>query len=96
MRTALYGKSMIDDIYKVRRYITVFSEETEELIAEYDLASFNLAKFQTELNEPNSENPMFDCYPIKKENVKFIENYISNNIAWDFKSMSYFVEAHAI
>jgi len=87
---------MIDDTFKVRRYITEFCEETEELIAEYDLASFDLAKFQNELNEPNKENPMFDCYPINKENVKFIENYISNNITWDFKKKSYFVEAHAI
>jgi len=83
---------MIDDTFKVRRYITEFCEETEELIAEYDLASFDLVKFQNELNEPNNENPMFDCYPINKENVKFIENYISNNI----EKKSYFVEAHAI
>ena len=87
---------MIDNIFKVRRYIAVYSEETEELIAEYDLASFDLVKFQTELNEPNSDNPMFDCYPIKEINVKFIESYINNKIEWDFNEKSYFVEAHAI
>lgn len=71
---------MIDDTFKVRRYITEFCVETEELISEYDLAFFDLMKFHNELNEPNSQNPMFDCYPIKQENVKFIESYISNKI----------------
>lgn len=87
---------MIDNVFKVRRFITAFSEESGELTAEYDLASFDLVKFQTEFNEPNDKNPMLDCYPIREANVRFIESYISNKIVWDFNKKSYFIEAHAI
>ncbi|WP_290702410.1 hypothetical protein [Amphritea sp.] len=87
---------MIDTIFNVRRYIAEYSEETEELTAEYDLASFDLVRFQAELNEPNSEDPMFDCYPIQEINVIFIEHYMSHKISWDFNKNSYFVEAHCI
>lgn len=87
---------MIDAAYKVRRYISEFRDETEELSAEYNLVSFNLAKFQIEFNESNCKNPMFDSYPIEEVNVKFIEAYISEKIDWDFNKKSYFIEAHAI
>ena len=87
---------MIDEIFKVRRYISEFSEETEELIAEYDLASFSLARFQAELSQSSFESPMFDSYPIQENNVKFIEGYMGYKIAWDFDNKSYFVEANAI
>ncbi len=87
---------MIDSKYKVKRYITEFSEETEELISEHDLVDFELSKFQKEFNEPNSENPMFDCYEVKPENIGFLKNYIANEPDWDFVNKSYFVEAHGI
>jgi len=93
---ALYGKAMIDSEYKVKRYITEFSEKTEELLAEYDLNSFELSEFQKEFNETNDKNPMFECYPIKPENVGFLKKYISDSPEWDFSSKSYFVESHGI
>jgi len=88
--------NMMDETFKVRRYIAEYCEETEALIAEYDLVSFDLVKFQTEFNEPNSENPMFECCPIKEKNIPFIENYVAQKIAWNFNQKSYFVEASAI
>jgi hypothetical protein len=87
---------MIDSKYKVRRYIAEYSEETEKLLAEYELSAFDLAKFQKEFGEICPENPMFDCYPIKKSNVAFLKSYINEEPSWDFAKKSYFVEAHAI
>jgi len=87
---------MIDSKYKLKRYISEFSKETEELIAEYDLVRFELSKFQKEFDEQNAENPMFDCYPIKSENISFLKKYIDVEPEWDFINMSYFVEAHGI
>jgi len=87
---------MVDTEFEVRRYITEFSEETEELLAEHDLFSFELDKFQVEFGELNTENPMFDCYPIKESNVGFLKKYIAKEPEWDFVNKSYFVEAHAI
>jgi hypothetical protein len=93
---ALYGKNMIDIEFGVRRYIAEYSEETEELIAEHDLTGFELSQFQREFNEPNNEDPMFDCYPIKLENLSFLKTYINDEPEWNFVKKSYFVEAHSI
>ncbi len=87
---------MIDTEFKVRRYVTEFSKETEELIAEYDLRSFELEHFQMEFGEPNGDNPMFDCYSIKECNVKFLRMHLAKEPEWDFVNKSYFVETHAI
>ena len=85
---------MIDAKYNVRRYIAVYSEKTEELIEEYDLAKFDLLQFQKEFNEPNPNDPMVDCYQITHNNVRFLQSYIADEPEWDFDSKSYFVEAH--
>ena len=87
---------MIDTEYKVRRYIAEYSEESEKLIAEYDLSSFELESFQREFGESDSRNPMFDCYPITKLNINFIKNHVEKEPEWDFANKSYFVEAYAI
>jgi hypothetical protein len=87
---------MIDDKFKVRRFITEFLKQTEELLAEYDLCSFELSNFQIEFGEQNTENPMFDCYPIKEKNVEFLKRYMAEEPEWDFVNKSYFIEAHAI
>jgi hypothetical protein len=64
---------MIDREYKVRRYISEFSEATGELIVEYDLSNFDLEKFQNEFGEPNLDSPMFDSYQIKRSNIAFLK-----------------------
>jgi hypothetical protein len=87
---------MIDTKLNIRRYIAEYSEETEELTAEYDLALFELSQFQKEFNEPNDKDPMVDCYPIKLENIGFLKRYIIDEPDWDFVKKSYFVEAHLI
>jgi len=89
-------QKMIDERYQVRRYITEFSQSTEELLAEYDLCDFDLEAFQKEFSELNPENPMFDCYQVRESNVEFLRKYIENEPEWDFVNKSYFVEAHAI
>lgn len=87
---------MIDARYNCKRYIAEFSEETEELLAKYDLSSFDLASFQLEFGESDSSNPMFDCYQINKENVAFIKRHLKEEPNWDFINKSYFVEASSI
>jgi hypothetical protein len=84
---------MIDTEFKVYRFIAVYSEETEELIDEHPITSFDLPAFQAEFNEPNPKSPMFDCYPITPKNIDFIRKYITPAPEWDFVSKSYFVEA---
>lgn len=84
---------MIDTELIVRRYIAEYSNDSEELTAEYELTAFDLSKFQAEFNEPNPRDPMFDCYEITEGNVEFIEKYLGVDVCWDFASKCYFVEA---
>lgn len=84
---------MIDTKYNARRYIAEYSEETQFLMAEYHLADFDLSKFQQEFDEPNPNDPMFDCYAITLENISFLKPYLNIEPKWDFVKNSYFVEA---
>ncbi len=84
---------MIDIKFSIKRYVSEFSNETEELISEYDLETFDLVSFQAEFKEASLENPMVDCFPILETNIRFIESYLDNTPNWDFEKNSYFVEA---
>ncbi|MCY9826088.1 DUF7683 domain-containing protein, partial [Vibrio chagasii] len=87
---------MIDEKYKVRRYIAEYSEETEDLVAEHELLDFELDAFKKEFDEANPDQPMFGCYPVLAANTDFLNPLLVKPISWDFDKSSYFVEAHAI
>ncbi len=87
---------MIDKEFKVRRYIAIVSNKTENLVDEIDLNSFDLRSFQNEFGMEKLNNPMFDCYPILLDNTVFIERYLSQKIGWDFVRSSYFLESSKI
>lgn len=42
---------MLDKTYNVQRYIAEYSDTTDELLAEYELETFNLKSFQAEFDE---------------------------------------------
>lgn len=86
---------MKDTQFNVSRYIAEYCSATEELLAEHYLAAFDLQKFQAEFNEPNPQDPMFDCYAITADNVAFLMPYLATAIDWDFETKCYFVETHA-
>lgn len=85
---------MRDEQLNVKRYVAQYSATTEWLTAEYDLTDFDLKKFQAEFNEPNTDDPMVDCYPITADNVAFLKPYLAKEPDWNFAENSYFVEAH--
>ncbi len=87
---------MIDDAFKVRRYITVFSKQTDSILTEHDLSYFDLIMFQKEFCVHDQNSPMFDCYPIKEKNTNFLKNYLEHEPVWDFKKNEYFVEAESL
>ncbi|AUD77897.1 hypothetical protein CW740_01050 [Kangiella profundi] len=87
---------MIDSTYKVRRYISEFCNHSDQLLAEYDLRSFDLHKFQNEFGVIDMKNPMFDCYPLHWSNIPFMKAYLSLEPEWDFVNKSYFVESQSI
>ncbi|WP_339074652.1 DUF7683 domain-containing protein [Teredinibacter turnerae] len=87
---------MIDEYFGVKRYLAEYSEETEWLIARYDLETFELPAFQKEFGEANPKNPMFDCYAVAENNISFLERYLGEKPKWNFNERSYFVEAHSV
>ncbi|TBW48719.1 hypothetical protein EZI54_20730 [Marinobacter halodurans] len=86
---------MIDKEFGVRRFVTEYSNETEELLAEYELEAFELAAFQSKFGASN-EDPMFDCYEIGQQHVAFLKQYLAMIPVWDFSRSSYYVEASAV
>ncbi len=87
---------MIDSYYQARRYVTEFCKVTDRLLAEYELLSVDLQKFQLEFGINDANNPMFDCYPIHLSNISFIKPYMASEPDWDLKNKSYFIESHSI
>lgn len=87
---------MIDSDYQVKRYITEFCKHTDQLLAEYDLTSFDLYKFQNAFGVFDMNNPMFDCYPIHRAHLNFIKRYVFSEPDWDFVNKAYFIESQGI
>ncbi|ODC03837.1 hypothetical protein BFW38_10065 [Terasakiispira papahanaumokuakeensis] len=86
---------MIDQEFSVRRFVTEYSNETETLLADYELVAFNLEAFQSALGV-SSEDPMFDCYEIGPHHVVFLTQCLAIMPAWDFSRRSYYIEASAV
>jgi len=86
---------VIDTKQGVKRYIAEYSKKTDKLVKTYDLDAFEIAEFQTEFNV-DSENPMFDCFSIKLDNIGFMQKFLSISPNWDFASKAYFIEAHTL
>lgn len=85
---------MVNETYNVRRYISEYSKTTNELLADYELETFNLKQFQAELDTGDDE-PMFCCYPITVSKIDFIERCTKEKVKWDFVTKAYFLEAHS-
>ena len=87
---------MIDGGNKVERLIYIFSNETEELLEELDMSSFDLIAFQKAFNVSEKNDPMIYSYQIEPRHVDFISKYLAKEHSWDFNKYSYFLEASAI
>lgn len=88
---------MSNNDVQVQRVLRVFSNKTEELIAEYPLASFNLPAFKQHFGIADSYDPwMYYVYPVTPNDVEFISQYLVENIFYDFNENAYFVESDAV
>ncbi|MCB1682694.1 MAG: hypothetical protein H6858_04715 [Rhodospirillales bacterium] len=80
---------------KVVRLIRYFEKEGDDLVGEISLPQdkLNLGELQKLFHIP-SENPMYDCYRITNQNVKFFQNLIRHE--FDFEKYEYFFECDAV
>jgi len=76
----------------MNRVVRVYSDATDKLVDEVDIEISDLERFRAEFEVLNESDPMVECYPIRKENIKFIGAYLKSELSWDFENYSYFVE----
>ena len=80
--------------YRLIRTLTCYLNEDESLAFDVHLESFDLGAFQKEF-KIESDNPMYECYPVRVANLAFLEGYLPRNVGinWNFNKFSYYVEA---
>jgi hypothetical protein len=85
----------METVHDIRRYISYFDNKTDKLIGEFELCHFDLGKFQRHYSINNNMNLMFDSYPVTKRDTGFITSFLSEDVLWDFKKYSYFLDAES-
>jgi hypothetical protein len=75
---------------KINRVLRWFEKEEDNLVGEKTIDNVSLEYLQ-KLFEVDSENPMYDCYPIESsEQIDYLQNLL--NFELDTKSYDYFIE----
>jgi len=78
------------------RFVAEYSNESEFLRARHMLARFDIAAFQRVFGVSEAADPMYDCYEVTQENVRFLSDFLAAPVDWDFSMSSYYVEAEAV
>lgn len=87
---------MSNNDVQVQRVLRVFSNKTEELVAEYPLVLFNLSAFKQHFGITDIYDPwMHYVYRVTPNDVEFISQYLAETIIYDFNENAYFVESDA-
>lgn len=74
----------------VNRVLRWFEKEGDELIGEKKIDNISLESLQ-KLFGIDSENPMYDCYPVESaEQINYLQNLV--NFDLDIESYDYFIE----
>jgi hypothetical protein len=77
---------------KIERTITVFDNESEELIDEINIDHISLVEL-TKMFNPSTDDPlMYNVYEIKSDIVPLISSLLKNKISFDLKRNTYYVE----
>ena len=82
--------------YKVKRILSVFNNQTDELVAEHLLSRFDLTKFKQHfgvLND-NNDSEMTMEYSVELKDVNFLSKYLVEDICFDFDKYSYFLSCY--
>jgi hypothetical protein len=77
-----------------KRCLTVYSNKTEWFQKEYEFKNFDLAAFQTHFGIFNTDQLMYNQYPVSPEDTEFVSGYLSQIVTFDFDRYSYFVSCY--
>ena len=103
MNSELSNKQFLDTVSvttnrtstpKVERVLRWFEKEGNDLVGEKLITNVSLEHLQ-KLFGIESENPMYDCYPVESsEQINYFQNLL--NFEFDTKSYEYFLECDMI
>jgi hypothetical protein len=84
--------------FKVERLLSVFSNQTDELVTEHPLASFDLPSFKQHFGVPeeDEDSEMVMEYDVQPKDIEFLSGYLSENVDYDFGKYAYFLSCHRV
>src|SRR5687767_7203240 len=84
--------------YQVGRLVSVFSNRTDELVAEYPLSSFDLPRFRRQfgVSEDGVDSEMVLEYEVKPKDVDFLAGYLAKDVRYDFDNNAYFLSCYRV
>ena len=84
--------------YKVERLISVFSNQTNELVAEHAISSFDLPRFKQHfgVSENDEDSEMVMEYTVESKDVEFLSEYLADDVDYDFGKYSYFLSCYRV
>jgi len=85
-------------IYRVARVLSVFSNETDELVAEYPFSSFDLLKFKRHfgVSDEDEDTEMYLEYIVEPKEKEFLSKYLNEVMDFDFEKYAYFVSCYRV
>jgi hypothetical protein len=85
-------------MYRVACRLSVFSNETDELIADYPFSSFDLLKFKQHFGVPDEDEDteMYCEYTVGPKDSEFLSQHLDEVIDFDFEKYTYFVSCHRV
>lgn len=75
------------------RVIRFFKKINEEYAGEFNVPDIDVNILRKQFGIKNAENPIYDSYPIKKEDGDFFNTIIVNS--FDFDKFDYFLDYDA-
>ena len=84
--------------YHVERVLLVFSNETDELIAEYPFSSYDLLEFKQHFgtSDEDEDAEMYLEYIVEPKDTGFLSKHLVEAVDFDFEKYAYFVSCNRV
>ncbi len=86
--------SATPDAVPVERVLAVFDNETDQLVAQYPLHSFELEIFKRRFGVEDDDPLMYYVYLLSPEDAEFVLKYLDDEVIFDFDRNAYFIECY--
>ena len=85
-------------MYKVARVLSVFSNETDELVADHPFSSFDLLKFKNHfgVSDEDEDTEMYLEYIVEPKDTEFLSKHLDEAVDFDFEKYAYFVSCYRV